>query len=251
VAGVTLTHDEAGRGPAVVLLHSTAADRRMWDPQMPVLAEAGYRAVRCDLRGFGATALPDRPWNDADDVVDLLDELGIERFALIGASGGGRVAVQIAARHPARVTALALLCTALAGHRPGGDLRAFGDREDNLLAAGDLDGAAELNAQTWLGPAAGAETRERLRLMQRHIFDVQGVGPEEFEPITHVSDPAAITAPTLLVTGAHDFPDFREIADELAGRIPGARRLELDWAGHLPSMERPDEINRVLLDFLR
>jgi 3-oxoadipate enol-lactonase len=247
---VRLTHDEAGRGRAVLLLHSTAADRRMWDPQMPVLAGAGYRAVRCDLRGFGATPMPDRPWNDGDDVVDLLGELGIDRFALIGSSGGGRVAVEVAARHPARVTALALLCTALAGHRPGGDLRAFGDREERLLAAGDLDGAAELNAQTWLGPAADPETRERLRAMQRHIFAVQGAGPEEFEPIAYATDPAAITAPTLLVTGAHDFPDFREIAVELAGRIPGARHLELDWAGHLPSMERPDEINSLLLDFL-
>jgi 3-oxoadipate enol-lactonase len=247
---VTLTYDELGGGPAVMLLHSTASDRRMWDPQMPALAAAGSRVVRCDLRGFGATPVPDRPWNHADDATALLDELGIDRFALVGSSGGGRVAVEIAARHPARVTALALLCTAMAGHEPSAELSAFGAREDELLEAGDIDGATDLNVDTWLGPAAGPAARDHLRLMQRHIFDVQGIGPEEFAPITYEIDPAAITAPTLLVAGAHDFADFRQIAVLLAGRIAGARHVELDWAGHLPSMERPDAINPLLVDFL-
>lgn len=49
---VTIAYDVAGHGPAVVLLHSTVCDRRMWDPQVPALADAGYRVVRCDLRGF-------------------------------------------------------------------------------------------------------------------------------------------------------------------------------------------------------
>src|SRR3954451_21221394 len=100
-------------------------DRRMWDPQMEALVGAGYRVVRCDLRGFGQTPVPDRPYDNAQDVVDLLDVLGIEHAALIASSGGGRVALEIAARRPRRVTSLALLCTAMAGHEPGPELRAF------------------------------------------------------------------------------------------------------------------------------
>ena len=248
---MTLAHDVAGAGPAVLLLHSTASDRRMWDPQVPVLTAAGRRVVRCDFRGYGGTPMPDRPWNDAQDVVDLLDELGITDTAVIAASGGGRIALEFAARWPRRVTALALLCTALAGHQPSPALREFGDREDALLEAGDIDGATELNVTTWLGPYADDAIRAALREMQRHAFEVQLAATEEPEPIRVESDPVAITAPTLLVSGAHDFADFREIAAGLAGRIPGARHIDLEWAGHLPSMERPDLMNPLLTGFLR
>jgi 3-oxoadipate enol-lactonase len=248
---MALSHDVAGDGPPVVLLHSTVCDRRMWDPQMPALVNAGYRAVRCDLQGFGQTPMPDRAYDNARDVTDLLDLLGIERAALIGSSGGGRVALEIAARWPRRVTALALLCTALAGHEPSAELRAFGEREDALLEAGDIAGATDLNVDTWLGPQADQATRAKVRQMQRHAFEVQLAATEEFPPIRAEIDLAAVTAPTLLISGAHDLTDFRHIAAELSDRLAEARHLELAWAGHLPSVERPDEVNQMLIDFLR
>jgi pimeloyl-ACP methyl ester carboxylesterase len=248
---MTLSHDVAGSGPTVLLLHSTACDRRMWDPQMPVLAAAGYRAVRCDLRGFGETPVPDRPYDDARDVVDLLDLLGVGDTAVIGASGGGRVAIEVAARWPRRVSSLTLLCTALAGHEPSAELRAYGERENALIEARDIDAAVELNVRTWLGPSAGEETREKLRRMQRRAFEVQLAAAEEFEPIRAEVDLSAITAPSLIVSGAHDLADFAQIAVQLSHRLPGARLVELAWAGHLPSLERPEAINPLLVDFLR
>ncbi|HEU5107227.1 MAG TPA: alpha/beta hydrolase [Micromonosporaceae bacterium] len=252
---MTLACDVTGEGPAVVLIHSTACDRRMWDPQLPALVAAGRRVVRLDLRGFGRTPMPDRPYNEAQDVADLMDRLGVGRAALVASSGGGQVAQEVAARWPARVTALVLLCTALRGHEPGPELRAFGEREDELLDAGDLDGATELNVATWLGPVADAATREKLRLMQRHAFEVQlAAADDEPDAIEVDYDLTAITAPTLLVSGSHDLPDFRLIAAELAGRLAGAahvEHVELPWAGHLPSMERPEALNPVLVDFLR
>ena len=161
VAPMTISHDVTGDGPTVVLLHSTVCDRRMWDPQVPALVAAGHRVVRCDFRGFGNTPMPDRPTSDADDVVELLDTLGAARVALVGASGGGRVALEIAAGRPDRVTDLALLCTAWAGHAAGAELRAIGAREDALLEAGDVAGATELNVRTWVGPAADDQTRDQ------------------------------------------------------------------------------------------
>ena len=247
---MTLSHDVAGDGPTVVLLHSTACDRRMWDPQVPVLAGAGYRVVRCDFRGFGDTPVPDRPTSDADDVVELMDALGADRVALIAASGGGRVALEIAAGRPQRVTALALLCTAWWGREPSAELRAFGAREDALLESGDVGGATELNVDLWVGPAADEQTRDRVRRMQRHAFDVQLAAAEEFPPLRTEPEVSAITAPTLLVSGRHDVRDFRDIAAQLAERIPGARHVELEWAGHLPSLERPDRVTPMLLEFL-
>ncbi|MGW6917232.1 alpha/beta fold hydrolase [Kitasatospora sp. NPDC054939] len=245
-----LSHDIAGSGPAVLLLHSTVCDRRMWDPQLPALTAAGHRVVRCDLRGYGETPAPDCRHNDAEDVVALLDRLGIDQAALVGSSGGGRVALEVAARWPHRVTALALLCTARRGHEAGASLRAFGAREDELLEAGDVDGATRLNVETWLGPDADDTVRDKVHTMQRRAFDVQLAVEEEHEPLTAEYDLAAIAAPTLLVSGDHDFDDFRAIADHLAAHIPDARRLHLPWAGHLPGLERPEAVNALLTGFL-
>src|SRR3954451_3391373 len=84
VCQMTLSHDAAGDGPALVLLHSGVCDRRMWDAQWPALIDAGYRLVRCDLRGFGETPAPDRPYSDAEDVLAVLNSLGIVQAALVG-----------------------------------------------------------------------------------------------------------------------------------------------------------------------
>jgi pimeloyl-ACP methyl ester carboxylesterase len=250
VTAVTLAHDVTGTGPTVLLLHSTVCDRRMWDPQLPALVEAGHHVVRCDFRGYGETPMPTGPYNNAQDVAELLDTLGVARVALVAASGGGQVALEFAARWPRRVTALALLNTALAGHEPSAALRAFGEQEESLLESGDVAGATELNVRTWLGPHADDATRERVRQMQRHAFEVQLAG-DDVAPIRVDTDPSAITAPCLLVSGAHDLPDFRQIAADLANRLTNARHVELDWAGHLPSLERPEALNPLLVGFLR
>ncbi|WP_055530566.1 alpha/beta fold hydrolase [Streptomyces graminilatus] len=248
---MTLAHDATGDGPVLVLLHSGVCDRRMWDPQWQALADAGYRVVRCDFRGFGGTPLLDARHNDAEDVLDLLDALGIERAALIASSYGGQVALEIAARRPERVSAMALLCAALPGHEPTAELRAFGEREDALLEAGDIAGAVELNVDTWLGPDAEETVRQEMREMQRHAFEVQLAAPEGAGRNKVESDLSAIEAPCLAISGGHDLADFREIAARLPGLLDGARHLELPWAGHLPSMERPAAVTDLLTGFLR
>jgi len=248
---VTITHDVAGDGPPLVLLHCGVCDRRMWDPQWPVLVEAGYRVVRGDFRGFGDTPAADRPYTDARDVRDLMDTLDIGQAALIGSSHGGRVGVEIAARWPDRVTAMALICAGLPGHEPSAELRAFWEREEELLEADDVAAAVDLNVATWLGPQASPQTRERVREMQQRAFDLQLATPEEFEPPP--DEPvnlSAVRAPCLALSGALDLPDFREIAASLPDLFPAARHVELPWAGHLPSLERPGEATALLVGFL-
>ena len=255
-----IAYDVAGAGPVLVLLHSTVADRRMWDPQWPVLADAGFRVVRCDFRGFGETPATLGPYSDADDVLAVLGELGAGTMALAGASYGGKVALQIAARFPERVTALALICAGMPGHEPTETLRDFWQREEALLEAGDVAGATELNVATFLGAEASEATREQLRLMQRHAFDVQlaaeqeaGEAGEELAGGAGEAEEAvelsAVAAPSLIVSGARDLPDFRQIAARLAGLLPAARWTELHWAGHLPTLERPAELSELLATF--
>jgi 3-oxoadipate enol-lactonase len=247
---MTLAYDVTGSGPAVLLLHSMVCDRRMWDPQVPALTEAGYRVVRCDLPGFGDSPVPTGPYNMADDVAGLLDELGLPSVAVVAASGGGMVAQELAARWSPRVGALALVCSALWEWPASPARQAFAEQEDALVEAGELDAATDLNVKTWVGPAADEAARESVRVMQRHTFDVQ-LAVEDPPPILVDWDLATVTARTLIVSGDLDLPDFTEIAAELAGRLPGSRRVRLDWAGHLPSLEDPVRFNPLLLDFLR
>ncbi|MFY1670475.1 alpha/beta fold hydrolase [Plantactinospora sp. WMMB334] len=249
---MTLFHDVDGAGPAVLLLHSSVCDRRMWDPQWLTLRDAGYQVIRCDFRGFGETPMPDRPYSEARDVRDLLDDLGVQQVAVVAASHGGRVALEVAARWPARVSAMALLCPGMPGHRPGPELRAFARREDELIEAGDLAAAVALNVATWLGPEADDATRDRVHDMQRHAFEVQLAAAEDV-PQLDLGEPdlGQITAPCLAVSGRHDLPDFRQIAARLPELLPTARHVELPWAGHLPSLERPAEVTALLVDFLR
>ncbi|MCX2184465.1 alpha/beta hydrolase [Streptomyces sp. SKN60] len=250
---MTLAHDVAGDGSdTVLLLHSGVCDRRMWDGQFHALAEAGHRVVRCDLRGFGDTPI-DAPHVHADDVRDLLDHLGVERAAIVGSSFGGEVALEFTVRHPGRTTALALLCAAAPGHEAGPELRGFFGRERELLVAGDIAGAAALNVDFWLGPDADAAARDLVLCMQTRAFELQLPAPDEFAPgeveVTD-KDLAAIDVPVLVATGGHDIPDFGVIGDRLAGLFPDVRRVTLDWAGHLPAVERPAETTRLISEFL-
>jgi pimeloyl-ACP methyl ester carboxylesterase len=248
-----LSHDDEGAGPAVVLLHAGVADRRMWDAVTPALAHS-FRVIRPDLRGFGQTPQPPGPYADADDVDALLDSLGVTDAAVVGSSFGGRVAMELTALHPARVSSLVLLCPAYRGLEPTERLKAFGAEEDRLLEAGDVDGAVALNVDTFLGPEGDGAARGLLTLMQRHAFDVQ-IAADEADPGPQPRrvevDPTTIAVPTVVVSGAHDLDHFRAVAELLGEQIPGAETVELGWAGHLPALERPDAVIALLLDVLR
>ncbi|WP_250003634.1 alpha/beta fold hydrolase [Actinoplanes sp. M2I2] len=247
---MTLSHDSDGTGPAVLLLHSTVCDRRMWGPQVAPLTAAGFRVVRCDLPGYGDSPVPPGPVDVAAEVLGVLDALGIGPAAVVGSSGGGQVALELAGRWPGRVSALALLCAASPELSPGPELRSLWQRENELLDAGDVEAATELNVRFWVGPHADDQARALVREMQRHAFEVQLASPGA-EELETAYDPAVITAPALLVSGAHDLPEFGALAADLATRLPDARHVELDWAGHLPSLEDPDRLNAVLLPFLQ
>ena len=105
VNGARLWYDEAGSGEAVLLVHGGLGDSGLWEPVVPSLAER-FRTIRTDLRFFGRSTGPAVPWSWQDDLVGVLDELGVERAALVGLSLGGRIALDVALAHPARLWAV-------------------------------------------------------------------------------------------------------------------------------------------------
>jgi pimeloyl-ACP methyl ester carboxylesterase len=115
VNGARLWYDEAGSGATVLLLHGGLGDSGLWEPVVPFLAER-FRTIRTDLRFFGRSAGPAVPWSWQEDVVGVLDELGVERAALVGLSLGGKLALDLALQHPERFWAVAGVAPGLGGH---------------------------------------------------------------------------------------------------------------------------------------
>ena len=220
----------------IVLVHAGIGDASMWDGfDLP-------GAERHELRGFGDTPLPpDGRYSDADD---LEERLGDGPVALVGASFGGQVCLEVAARRPELVSELVLLGARVPDHDWSREIIAFAEEEDRLFEEGDLDAAADFNARFW-APAVA----ERVRPMQRRSFELQvssaaeGVDPERI-------DLGAITARTLVIVGEEDKEDFRAIAVRLADEIPDTQLVTMPGVTHLPSLERPDDTAALVRDFL-
>lgn len=254
-----LHYEIAGSGETVVLIHAGIADSRMWDPQWGPYTDR-FQVVRYDMRGFGRSPLPPEPFQHGQDLLDLLDELGIEQAALIGVSLGGRVALEATLARPQLVTALVLVAPGLPGVQWSDDVVSYGAEEMRLLIDGQPDEAAELTARFWVdgvgrdAEEVDADVRQRVRDMQRLAYDHDLEAGDAADELGLVEDVAGhvadVPAPTLIMVGDHDRPDMRRIADQLAAGIPGARLERMSGTGHVPSMERPDEFDRIVLGFL-
>ncbi|WP_344115658.1 alpha/beta hydrolase [Kribbella alba] len=236
---MTIFHRVVGDGPAVLLVHAGVADGRMWDRQIEDLSR-DHRVIAPDLRGFGETPLEvAEKYSDAGDLLDLLDELRLDNVAVVGASYGANVVLQAASRAPERFSRLVLIAPPVFTVERTPDLKAFGAEEDRLLEAGDVDGATEANVRTWLGPEADDEARELLRVMQKRAFEIQLAAGDDVENEDYEVRPELLTMPVKLFTGAHDLQFFRDSAAYLVEALPSVEHVELAWAGHLPTLERP------------
>ena len=158
--------------------------------------------------------------------------------ALVGSSYGGLVCLDFAARNPDLVTDLVLLDAPLPDHEWSDEMEAYGDEEERLLEAGDLDAATELNLSFWAPTLA-----DRLRPMTRWSLEL------EIDEIEEV-DLGAVRARTLVAVGEHDKADFHSIAERLVRELPSAEHELIPDAGHLPSLERPEATATLVRRFL-
>ena len=257
--GIVTLYEDSGQGPAVVLVHGHSADLRLWDLQVPALVEAGYRVIRYDVRGHGRTTAPATGYtwqNYALDLRDLLDRLGVAQAHVVGLSMGGGIALQFALDFPERVSSLVLVDSTL----PGFDYSLeYGGAIEELVAAVRAEGPRAAFERLWLthplfdGVRRFPERFELLRTMAleyaaAEYLDETPLAPPEPQAVDRLGE---VRAPTLVLVGELDIPDFQIIAEVLAGNIAGARLQVIADAGHIPPLEQPQAFNQALLGFFK
>jgi 2-hydroxy-6-oxonona-2,4-dienedioate hydrolase len=257
VNGATLYYELVDEAEPLVLVHAGIADSRMWDAQIEAFAQH-YRVIRYDMRGFGKTAMVEGPYSHHEDLRGLLDSLDVRRAHLLGCSMGGATVLDFALRFPERVGALVLVGAAVSGFeadvgRP--------KQWDELVAAdeaGDLERISELEVQIWVdGPGRQPEdvpaaVRDLVREMNLIALrnEAAGLG-EELPPEPPAMDRLVeIQAPSLVIVGDSDQPRITAAADLLERELPNVQKVVMPGVAHLPNMERPQEFNRIVLDFL-
>ncbi|MET1038659.1 MAG: alpha/beta hydrolase [Aeromicrobium sp.] len=254
-----------GTGQSVVLLHAGVADRRSWDGVTEALGADDFDLVAHDRRGYGATPAARDPsaFTHVDDLVAVLDELGIDQTVLVGNSMGGAVALDAALLHPSRVAGIVLIGGAVSGmtdedtpfdwvldpatepllHRA--DDQALGT--DERLAA---------LAHLWLdGPAApegrvGGAARELFTTMNRRILEIgspEGAGESGVDAWARLGE---VTVPVLCAWGDLDIPADLPFYAETARRLARGTARVLPGVAHLPGLEQPKVVAQLVRDAL-
>ena len=223
---------------AFVLLPGTLSSAGQLDRLANELAKSGDLTVHAiDRRGMGESKLSSPAPLDVtvhvDDLVAYLDARGIERAVVVGVSFGGVVALELAARHPARALAL------VAWEPPYGPLADAATRARfatlaAATAAAHRRGGPAAAAETFLRAVAGDAAWDRLPPRARAFLATEGDGALTDSALVGLDSDglARITAPTTILTGSASEPFYVPIADGLAARIPGARRDTLDGLAH-------------------
>jgi 3-oxoadipate enol-lactonase len=242
---------------AIVLWPSFLCDGGMYRHQIEPLSALG-RVVVFDGPGHGRSEVPP-PFTLEDNaaaLIDALDELRVERAVFVGLSWGGMLAMRVALEQPARVRGLALLDTSADAEKPA---RAVKYRL--FVSLSRRVGMPPLLVDRQIVPLFFADRtlREQPELVERFVraangFPREGLARAALAVVVHRRDILgridAIRAPTLVVCGREDRATEPDNSERIAARIPGARLVLIDGAGHLSALERPREVNEALVPFV-
>ena len=260
VPGATLTYDVAGDSahPAVLFVHAGVATRAMWDPQFADLA-GDHFVIRYDTRGFGESAGGDEPFADRHDLIAILDAVGASRATVIGASRGGRIALDAALDAPDRITGIVTVGSTPSGQHEGEPTA----REKELIASmeeassiGAYEQLVELEVAYWdLGPTRDVDDVDPVFLARAIELNV-GAAHWDFAGLDQPLEPAAVARlheldiPALIVVGDHDETDSRAGYDLLLAGLPRAEGFRFPDSAHLPSVEHPERFTARVREFL-
>jgi len=262
--GVGIAYEVTGEGPPVVLLHGFPDSGNLWRHQVPALADAGFKVIVPDMRGYGASDKPTE--TDAYNILYLVADVGavledanVEQAHVVGHDWGAAVAWALAAVAPDRVDHLAALSV---GHPSSFRADGFEQHEKSwYMLLFQFEGVAEhwLSDDDWANfrawgrhpdaDAVIAELEANRSLTPGLAWYRANIPPESY-----IAPPLvlpAVQAPTMGVWSSGDIALTEGQMTRSAAQISGSWRYErIDGPGHWMQLEAPDEVNRLLLDFL-
>jgi len=248
-----LYYEDAGQGPCIVFLHDGMLHSEAYDPQFTAFAD-DYRVVRYDRRRYGRSDVPQAPYSNCADLKAVFDTLKIDSALLVGCSSGSRLAIDFTLMYPDLVTGLVLIGPVVSGMGYTSHMTTRGGHLTSEIRSDaarlrdywiDDDPYEILNTNT----KAKARARELLTAYPQNID--AGLGHFQQRP----ERPALqflneIKVPTLIIVGEGDIPDVHAHAGAIEAGISGARREIVSDAGHLTSLEKPQEVNDLIRAFL-
>jgi pimeloyl-ACP methyl ester carboxylesterase len=255
-------YEITGRGKPLILLHGYALNSLMWYFQIPTLAEK-YQVIAVDLRGFGQSSCG-RNWSGnimADDISGLLKSLDLSDCTIVGFSLSGPVAFRMAYNFPDRISRLVMVSSILpSSGQPRQKTQSLAQkRELDLLIMHGVEGWANkvglrsgpMVANMFIRNPEVKDVWEKI--LQRHNPDFLRCMMEardQTQPSENWRDRLAdINQPTLVIAGAQD-ERFLDASRYLQRHIPNAKLEIISGAGHMVNLEKPDEFNLVLMEFL-
>ncbi|CCH33371.1 3-oxoadipate enol-lactonase [Actinosynnema sp. NPDC047251] len=250
---MTLHHELSGPAdaPVLVLGNSLGTTTALWEPQLPELAER-FRVLRYDHRGHGgspASRGPRRIDDLAEDVLELLDALGVRRVSYCGVSMGAMVGMWLAGHAPERIDRLVLCCTTATYDTA----RPWEERAAAVRANG-TGSIAPAVVSRWFTPALrerSPQTVARFEHMLSTVDDESYAGCcEALGELDLRAVLSKIVAPTAVIAGARDEATPPESLRAIADAIPGASLSVVD-AAHLANVEAPDAVAEILREHLK
>lgn len=223
-----------GGGNPVLLIHGGLETGDTWGNQVPVLAR-NHEVIIADSRGHGRSTRSDKPFGYqlmADDYIGLLDYLMIDKVALVGWSDGGIIGLDIAMRHPERLTKLWAYG---ANFNIGGLIEGF---DKDPVFGGEIAKAGERYRRV-------SPTPNEYDAFVKQISEMWNSQPDYT-----AQQLATIATPTMIVDGEYDEAIKREHTEELAKLIPNARFLIMPGVSHFGHLQNPELYNTYLTAFL-
>ena len=256
INGSTLAYSDRGNGLPLVLIHGFPLCRKMWRPQAEALAKAGCRVITPDLRGFGESGMSSVTMTIdvyANDIVALMDHLGVDKAAVGGMSMGGYVLLNLLERYPERMAAPIFITT-----RAGSDDAAGKARRTALAEACRNQGIQQV-AEAFRTILFSPETlTDNLALVEEVFGWINATDPRGAAAgliaMRDRKDYSALlgsfSQPALVIGAEQDQAAPVENSRLIAERLPQAELCILHGAGHMVNLEQPTGFNEAILEFL-
>lgn len=259
VNDTNIGYDDHGIGQPLLFLHAFPLNRSMWSGELTTLLqeERPFRLVALDWRGFGESDITtgiSTMEQFADDVVGLMDELGMQEAILCGLSMGGYAAFAFLRKYPQRLKGLILADT-----RPGADNDEAKANRENMARIAETQGT-EAIADLQLPKLLMEETlHHHLEVEARVRRMIDAATPQGIAAVSRgmAQRPdstdllATIHCPTLVIVGEQDVLTPPSVAQDYAAQIPGAQYIVIPEAGHLSNLEQPEAFHQAVSGFLQ